>query len=574
MSKPTNKPGWTSASNPSSEPTVKKTQGWSAGEKPSAEHMNWLFKTISEWIEHVDVDQVKGETGDQGPQGAQGIQGIQGVEGEVGATGLKGATGDAGPQGAKGETGDQGPQGAAGSSTLDPAVSARIAVLESKANISAPSSVSAGVPYVSSVSSEYDNGNSGSSKTIDWSNGVSQKLSLSANCVISFNNGIAGNVYFLRIAQTGGTRTVTWPSEITWAAGSAPAAPNGAFSVAVLGFYYNGTNYVGYVKNDFRPITSGVGADTKKGYTAGGVTGGTSGGSAITSIQKIDFNNDSYFSTINTTYSFLKNQYGEYGSPQISSYGLLGLGTQSSTHGYCSYHQYVSLPTESGNTNIAVIKMAFSTNEISVVRPSGSSLWRQASRRGIVQSSLNAYEHYDSASYAKMTFSTDSFSTVTASTTSAQNYSFGISTDLVGYIWITTAGRKLTFSNETVSTVTNVMPYDNNLGGAGEAADESSAGYVQQSFSLGPKYLKMLKSTEAWSVSSTYLSSTGPGMAASATQGTTAGYFCGGQVGANAPSVTRVGQSSTKKILFPTGAHSVHTAVLAQAQAYAAGFEG
>lgn len=178
MSKPTNKPGWTSASNPSSEPTVKKTQGWSAGEKPSAEHMNWLFKTVSEWIDHVDADQVKGEAGDQGPQGA------------------------------------------AGSGSLSATDEARLVVLESKARVAPVSTATMPLSFQgASQTSEFNNGNSGSAKTISWSNGAAQSIVLNADAVISLENPTSGGVYHLRVLNSNDQdqKRITWPSNVSWA---------------------------------------------------------------------------------------------------------------------------------------------------------------------------------------------------------------------------------------------------------------------------------------------------------------------------------------------------------------------
>lgn len=97
MSKPTNKPGWNPTSNSTEPSSTKKAAGWSAGEKPSSAHFNWLFKTVSEWIDHIDAEGVqgpKGDTGAQGPQGIQGPQGEQGPQGAIGATGPQGPAGE------------------------------------------------------------------------------------------------------------------------------------------------------------------------------------------------------------------------------------------------------------------------------------------------------------------------------------------------------------------------------------------------------------------------------------------------------------------------------------------------
>ena len=55
--KPTKKPGWnpqdvTKVVEPSAQ---KRLEGWSPGEKPKAEHFNFLVQNISEWIDHLDL---------------------------------------------------------------------------------------------------------------------------------------------------------------------------------------------------------------------------------------------------------------------------------------------------------------------------------------------------------------------------------------------------------------------------------------------------------------------------------------------------------------------------------------
>jgi hypothetical protein len=583
MSKPTNKPGWSSTGvEPSS---TKKSQGWAAGEKPSAAQMNWLFKTVSEWIEHVDADQVKGDTGDAGPQGEKGATGDTGAQG---IQGVKGDTGDAGPQGPKGLTGDQGPQGAAGSAALDATTEARIAALESKANISTPSSVNIGIPYVAGVNSEYDNGNSGSLKTIDWSNGLSQSLTINTACTVSFANPVSGSVYFLKLIQNNGSINVYWPSEIVWSAGAPPSSFNNYLTM-LLAFYYDGTNYIGYVKKTFYPTASNyfiepvVALESKKGYIAGGVTGGGLT-AAVTSIQKIDFNVDTIITTVQSQFSSRFNTTGGYASQQSGSHTSNGQGTQSSTHGYCDYQLYSALPTVNGNNNMCVTKMAFATDsgQVTTIRPINTSLWYGANRRSIVQSADNAYKHSATTTFAKMAFSTDAFSTVTLASGigTPVGYNIGMSTASIGYTWgltgALTSGYKLAFATETASAASTTASYSSNDGGGwGEAVDGSDAGYVQKTTSATSsgtvRCYKMLKSTDVWSTLVAAL--TGAGQGASATQGNTCGYFCGGQNTTTA-GVSTAGQRQIKRILMSTDAYTLHSELLSQNRAFAAGFEG
>ena len=94
-------------------------------------------------------------------------------------------------------------------------------------------------------SSEYDNGNSGTSKTIDWNNGNKQKITLTGNCTLTFTApaGGVGNYQLLVIQDGTGSRTLTWPGTVKWAGGVASTLTLTAAGVDIISFYYNGTNY-------------------------------------------------------------------------------------------------------------------------------------------------------------------------------------------------------------------------------------------------------------------------------------------------------------------------------------------
>ncbi len=67
------------------------------------------------------------------------------------------------------------------------------------------------------------NGNSGTSKTIDWSAGDYQTLTLTGNATLTASNVTTGQTLVLRLVQDGtGSRTVTWWTTIKWQGGSAP----------------------------------------------------------------------------------------------------------------------------------------------------------------------------------------------------------------------------------------------------------------------------------------------------------------------------------------------------------------
>lgn len=95
-------------------------------------------------------------------------------------------------------------------------------------------------------SAEYDNGNSGASKTIDFANGAQQKVTLTANTTLTISTPPQVGYYQLRLIQDAtGSRTVTWSglSSSRWlGATSAPAINSVANKETLVSIYYDGTN--------------------------------------------------------------------------------------------------------------------------------------------------------------------------------------------------------------------------------------------------------------------------------------------------------------------------------------------
>jgi hypothetical protein len=92
---------------------------------------------------------------------------------------------------------------------------------------------------------EYDAGTCSTTKTIDWTNGPSQKVAVTGNCTFTFSNPVTGGSYLLRSVQDAtGSRTYTWPGTVKWPAGSAPSA-SGANKIDIFPFYWDGTSYYG-----------------------------------------------------------------------------------------------------------------------------------------------------------------------------------------------------------------------------------------------------------------------------------------------------------------------------------------
>jgi len=98
-------------------------------------------------------------------------------------------------------------------------------------------------------STEYDNGNSGAAKTIDWTNGQQQKVTLnSASVTLTISTPPSAGHYQLRLIQDAtGSRAVTWSglTSTRWgSATSAPAINTAANGESLLTLYYTGATVV------------------------------------------------------------------------------------------------------------------------------------------------------------------------------------------------------------------------------------------------------------------------------------------------------------------------------------------
>ena len=104
---------------------------------------------------------------------------------------------------------------------------------------------------VIAFSDEFSNGSSGASKVIAWSRGNGQSLTLDANTTLTFSVGgtgtYTGSYLTLKLIQDGtGSRTVTWPSSVKWAGGTAPTLSTAAGAVDIIHLYHDGTDYYGH----------------------------------------------------------------------------------------------------------------------------------------------------------------------------------------------------------------------------------------------------------------------------------------------------------------------------------------
>ena len=101
--------------------------------------------------------------------------------------------------------------------------------------------------------SEYSIGNSGTTKTINWTNGNKQYITLTGNCTFTFTAPSGPTNILLRIIQdaTGG-RTITWPAGVKWPSAVVPTLSTTASAEDIVTCYYNGTNYYCQIGLDFR----------------------------------------------------------------------------------------------------------------------------------------------------------------------------------------------------------------------------------------------------------------------------------------------------------------------------------
>jgi hypothetical protein len=83
---------------------------------------------------------------------------------------------------------------------------------------------------------------SGGSVTIDWTLGNKAKYTMSSNGTLTFTAPGGPTNLMLKITNSGGARTITWPATVKWPEGSVPTPSTG---VDLYSFFYDGTNYYG-----------------------------------------------------------------------------------------------------------------------------------------------------------------------------------------------------------------------------------------------------------------------------------------------------------------------------------------
>ena len=100
---------------------------------------------------------------------------------------------------------------------------------------------------------EYPNGNSGANKTINWTLGNKQAVTLSESTTLAFTSPKGACNLVLRLTQgAGGSKTVAWPGSVLWPTDTAPTLSTTAAYEDIACFYFNGSNYYGMATMEFR----------------------------------------------------------------------------------------------------------------------------------------------------------------------------------------------------------------------------------------------------------------------------------------------------------------------------------
>jgi len=101
-----------------------------------------------------------------------------------------------------------------------------------------------------SVAEDYD-ALSGTSPTCNVDNGGAFSLTMSGNTTFTFSGASSGYIQGFVLQLTGNGSTVTWPSSVKWAGGTAPDAPaSGETDILVFHTRDGGSNWYGVLASD------------------------------------------------------------------------------------------------------------------------------------------------------------------------------------------------------------------------------------------------------------------------------------------------------------------------------------
>ena len=89
---------------------------------------------------------------------------------------------------------------------------------------------------------------SGTTQTVNWTLGSSQKISLasaSGNVTLTLSNPVAGGRYLIEVVQGASARNLVWPAAVKWPGGVAPVITVTNGKTDKIKLDYDGTNYLG-----------------------------------------------------------------------------------------------------------------------------------------------------------------------------------------------------------------------------------------------------------------------------------------------------------------------------------------
>jgi hypothetical protein len=89
------------------------------------------------------------------------------------------------------------------------------------------------------------NGNSGSSKTIDWTAGNKQSITTTGSCTLTFTAPTGPCNLLLKIIHEASSTsyTYTYPATVYWPSGTKLTTTNTSGAIDIVSFYFDGTNY-------------------------------------------------------------------------------------------------------------------------------------------------------------------------------------------------------------------------------------------------------------------------------------------------------------------------------------------
>ena len=171
--------------------------------------------------------------------------------------------------------------------------------------------------------------NSGTTYTIDLSEGNVFNITLTDNCAFTFANppasGTAGSFTLILTQDATGGRTVTWPGAVNWPGGRAPAVSPTASAADIMSFV---TVNAGVVWFGALALANVDTAPPPTPALYGWFGGGFAGSSVVTTVDRIDYTTDTNTASVRGPLSAARYSLAATGT---STYGWFGGGDGSSS---------------------------------------------------------------------------------------------------------------------------------------------------------------------------------------------------------------------------------------------------